>query len=392
MKIIFFHIMKENFSGAQKNIFRLLLNLDKNIIEPILIGQAECPLTKLSRENKISVDIIKFPAGLEVYDGGLLKFRIGTIFNFVKSLYEYNKVLIKKFEYHKPDAVWADNIRTFFTVFVACKHMGVKIIWNIWSEPQGMVAWFLHRLGLLLADKINVEYSDQSLKLFGRLYGIKKYQKKIIPLYTGVSDFELINGTDIRKELSAPDDAILLIMASNIVAGKGQLDLIKCTENILQEFPDVYLLICGSPVESNQASGAYFESIKDYIVNNELKDSVKLLGWRSDIRDLYQQSNIYISTSYSESFPDAVREAMLASLPVIVTNVGGTNELVEVGENGYLFTPGDMHSLKEYMLLLLKNSELRDRMGKKSKSIIESKFSTKAYARDFENMAIQLIR
>jgi len=391
MKILFFHIMKENFSGAQKNIFRLLLNLDRDIVEPVLIGQTESPLTFLCKQNQIPVDIVDFPPGLKVYDGGLLRFRIRTLLNFAKSLYFYNKTLIKNFDFHKPDAVWADNIRTFFTVFVACKLSGVKIIWNIWSEPKGIVSWFLHRLGLFLADKINVEYSKQPPKLFGYLVNVRKLQKKIVPLYTGVSDFESIQGIDIRKELSIPEDALLLIMASNIIAGKGQLDLVKSSENILKGNPNIYLLICGSPVESNHASGMYYEEIQTYIEENELEDSIFLLGWRSDIRDLYQQSNVYISTSYSESFPDSVREAMLASLPVIVTDVGGTNELVEEGMNGYLFKPGDIETLTNYMMNLIKDKNLRISMGKRSKSIIEDKFSTKAYAKDFEEMAANLI-
>ena len=73
---------------------------------------------------------------------------------------------------------------------------------------------------------------------------------------------------------------------------------------------------------------------------NNLNNLVHFIGWRSDIRDLYQQSDIYISTSYSESFPDAVREAMLFGKPVVVTNVGGTSELVKVGVSGFLFEPG----------------------------------------------------
>jgi len=45
IKVIFFHIMRENFSGAQKNIFRLLINLDKSKVTPILVGQKDSPLT-----------------------------------------------------------------------------------------------------------------------------------------------------------------------------------------------------------------------------------------------------------------------------------------------------------------------------------------------------------
>ena len=80
---------------------------------------------------------------------------------------------------------------------------------------------------------------------------------------------------------------------------------------------------------------------------------------------------------------------MLASLPVIVTDVGGTCELIN--ENGYLFEPGDLETLNNYLKILVDNASLRKTMGLKSKRIIDTRFSTKAYARNFENMLEPLI-
>ena len=118
---------------------------------------------------------------------------------------------------------------------------------------------------------------------------------------------------------------------------------------------------------------------------------VHFIGWRNDIRDIYKNSDIYISTSYSESFPDAVREAMLASLPVIVTDVGGTRELVDIGKNGYLFEPGDIRMLSFFLRKLVSSQSIRQEMGLASKRIIEAKFSTKVYASEFEKMLDNMI-
>jgi len=382
--------MKENFSGAQKNIYRLLVNLNKDKIKPILVGQFESPLTDLCDSKNIDVKIIQFPYGLGVYDGRLLRFNFKIIYRFIKAFFIYNLTLIKYFKEVKPDVVWCDNIRTFVTVFIACKYTKVKVIWNIWSEPKGKIAWVLHRVGLFLSDRINLEYSRQGEKIFGKLSKKNIFKKKIMPLYTGVSDFEKNYGTNIRKELSLELDVIILIMASNIVPGKGQLDLVKCMLNITNEFPNVHLLLPGTSVESNKESIRYYDEVKRVVFKNNLNDKVHLLGWRSDIRDLYRQSNIYISTSYGESFPDAVREAMLASLPIIVTDVGGTRELVELNSNGYLFQPGDLGTLSGYIRSLLNDPELSVKMGAKSKEIIDERFSTKKYVNEFEDMVQEI--
>ena len=60
--------MRENFSGAQKNIYRLLINLNKENIYPILLGQNHCPLTELASKEGIDTRIVPFPEGLEVFD------------------------------------------------------------------------------------------------------------------------------------------------------------------------------------------------------------------------------------------------------------------------------------------------------------------------------------
>ena len=122
-----------------------------------------------------------------------------------------------------------------------------------------------------------------------------------------------------------------------------------------------------------------------------MSNFVHFIGWRSDLRDIFEKSDIYVSTSYTESFPVAVREAMYASLPVVVTDVGGTSELVDINENGYLFKPGDLQTLTDYLRILIGNSSLRKTMGLKGKRIINARFSTEIYVREFENMLKQLV-
>ena len=81
---------------------------------------------------------------------------------------------------------------------------------------------------------------------------------------------------------------------------------------------------------------------------------------------------------------------MLFGKPVVVTNVGGTFELVKVGVSGFLFEPGDIESLVQYIKQLIQKPKLRESMGKEGKLIIEKHFSTKAYAKNFENMILNI--
>ncbi|MDA1348073.1 MAG: glycosyltransferase, partial [Chloroflexi bacterium] len=205
---------------------------------------------------------------------------------------------------------------------------------------------------------------------------------------TGVTDFERSIGTDIRRELDLTAEDVLLIMASNIVPGKGQVDLLAAMEMLVGEFSHLHLLIAGAPVDSHAESMKYYEAVRELAAQDTVAANVHLLGWRSDIRDILEASDVYVSTSYGESFPDTVREAMSAGKPVVVTDVGGTSELVRVGESGYLFQPGDVPSLVGYLRELAQAPALRMEMGIEGRRIIEERFSTAAYVREFEDMVL----
>lgn len=389
--MLFFHIMKSNFSGAQQNIYRLLRRIDRDKIEPVLVGQVECELTRRVRTDGIETVIIPFPPALDLYDRALLKPSVRQAFRVLRALWTYNVALIHEFRAKQPDVVWCDNIRTFFTTYVACRVARTTMIWNIWSEPAGTVAWFLHRVAFFLADRVNLEYVDQGPKIFGRLASGGAYKKKVVPLYTGVTDFERSIGTDIRRELGLTPEDVLLIMASNIVPGKGQLDLLTAMEILTGEFPNLHLLIAGAPVESHAESTRYWETVRDFASRSTVATKIHLLGWRSDVRDILEACDVYVSTSYGESFPDTVREAMAVSKPVVVTDVGGTSELVRVGESGFLFQPGDIPALVGHLRELVAAPVLRRSMGVEGTRIIEKRFSTAAYVSEFENMVLSTL-
>tara|TARA_B100000519_G_C14251120_1_gene442458 strand:- start:2195 stop:3352 length:1158 start_codon:yes stop_codon:yes gene_type:complete len=382
--------MATNFSGAAKNIFRLLNKIDNKRLTPILVGQMENELTRKVRDIGLEVSIIKYPDALNVYDKQLLNVKIIKSLKIIFALYQYNKQLIQYFKMIKPRIVWADNIRTFIFIYFASKYCGCKIIWNIWSEPKGKIAWLLYHVGLFFSDTINLEYKRQGEKIFSKLFTNKLFFKsKTIPIYTGVTDFEKYHGTNIRNELRLPNTDILIMMASNIDVLKGQLDLIKSVELLLDKHSNIKLLIAGSPHSSHPDSIAYDRKLRLYVEKQCLQNNVFFLGWRSDMQDLYRDIDIFVSTSYSESFPDNLRESMLAGKPIIGTNVGGTAEIINEGENGFIIEPGDIKKLVKHIQSLVEDSDKRESMGLKGKLIIDNNFSTKLYAWEFENMVFR---
>ncbi len=93
-------------------------------------------------------------------------------------------------------------------------------------------------------------------------------------------------------------------------------------------------------------------------------------GFRPDILPCYKLLTIYILPSIIEGFSLSILEAMALGLPVICTRAGGNPEAVEHGDNGFLFDPGDTEGLHRAIDQLLKDPDLRIRMGARSAEIV----------------------
>lgn len=81
----------------------------------------------------------------------------------------------------------------------------------------------------------------------------------------------------------------------------------------------------------------------------------------------YQYADIFVLTSLSEGMPSVILEAMGCGLPVIASDVGGNNEIVHEGENGYLIKGDDVELIARRLAELINNKVLREKMGQRSR-------------------------
>jgi glycosyltransferase involved in cell wall biosynthesis len=98
---------------------------------------------------------------------------------------------------------------------------------------------------------------------------------------------------------------------------------------------------------------------------------------------------IYILASRTEGMP-RVLLAMAAARPVIASNVGGVRHCVIDNDNGLLFASGNVEELAEKMVYLLRDNQLRNRLGRRGYERIFSDFDVLAYVRAFSEMLRQV--
>jgi len=95
---------------------------------------------------------------------------------------------------------------------------------------------------------------------------------------------------------------------------------------------------------------------------------VEYLGWVKDMPSLLAQSNIVCLPSfYGEGIPKSLIEAAAAARPIVTTDMPGCREIVNHGDNGLLVPPRDARALSRSLVHLIKNPDLRQKMGSRGR-------------------------
>jgi glycosyltransferase involved in cell wall biosynthesis len=170
------------------------------------------------------------------------------------------------------------------------------------------------------------------------------------------------------------EKANTVLFVGRIIPRKGALELVKAIALVRQHIPDVQLRIAGDPLES-QAPG-YMEAVEDCVRTQGLIHNIAFLGQLSEkeLFNEYETCALVALPSRQETAPMAVEEAMAAGKPIVSTRVGGIPYLVDHNRTGLLVDYGDVDHLAAAIVTLLRDDDLRRRMGQAGKAEAEHRF------------------
>jgi glycosyltransferase involved in cell wall biosynthesis len=115
--------------------------------------------------------------------------------------------------------------------------------------------------------------------------------------------------------------------------------------------------------------------------------SVTFLGMIQNVMDYLKSADLFVLPSRAEGLSNSLLEAMSYGIPCIATEVGGNSELLEsgnqkvlpgkyvIGGNGLLINPDDIEGLAKAILYLIRNRDVREGLGRKSRKFVQEKFS-----------------
>ena len=164
------------------------------------------------------------------------------------------------------------------------------------------------------------------------------------------------------------DGIIRLVHVASLKPLKDQLTLLKAMVELNKKTGNWSLSIAGQDV------ARVLPDLQKFIEENHIENKVKLLGRVGDVKRILQESDIFILTSKTEALPMSAIEANSMALPALLTDVGGNPEIVENGDNGYLFPVGDFQELAARIYYLYKNPDLIRKMGDNARKKAVEKF------------------
>lgn len=165
---------------------------------------------------------------------------------------------------------------------------------------------------------------------------------------------------NLRKELSMSDNQALIMFHSRLCRDKGVDVLLKA---LLQLDRDSYRLVLLGEGQSKAVS-----RIKSFIIENQLINNVKLMGFQRNIHDYIKQCDFGVQPStIAEVQGISNLEYMKHGKPIITTNNGAQPEYVNDMSNGILVKPNNPEQLAEALKLLCEDRELRLKLGKQAK-------------------------
>ncbi len=193
-------------------------------------------------------------------------------------------------------------------------------------------------------------------------------------------DPEEYNPDNVRSQLKNEfglEDEKLIIHISNFRPVKRTMDVIKVFYEI-QKGISGKLFMVGDGVDRRKAENLTKEL--------GIQDKVKFLGKQDKINSLMAISDLLLLPSEKESFGLVALEAMAYEVPVVASDAGGLPEVIKEGETGFLVGIGETDKMAERALSILKDPELREKMGKNARKRALKEFSAAKVVDKYENM------
>lgn len=211
-------------------------------------------------------------------------------------------------------------------------------------------------------------------------------QYVVIPLGFDLSALAAVEDrrNTFRRELGVADDTVLVTIVGRLTAIKNHDMLLRAAHRLQRRSRTrVEFAVVGN--------GELRSELEETAVDLGLAHLFHFAGWRTDMPDVYADSDIVVLTSKNEGTPVTLIEAMAAGRPVVATDVGGVKDVIDDGKTGILVAPHREDRLAIALGQLADLPEERARLAQAAREGALKQYDKKRLFEDVEKLYRELV-
>ncbi len=279
-----------------------------------------------------------------------IPFRLDAIRKIGRLLKEYNPDFVSAHMAY-PVAIWLSKMKPVPKFIITCHGADLTKLEHGFRNR--------YKIDALLSKGLNkslraIAISSYARKLMEEM-GVEPAKIVDIPNGVDVERFQKKVNLDLRLKLGIPQDAVVILSVGRENPAKDFSTGIKAFAKFHARVPNSYYVIVGKGTcrwlfladELGVGGGVIFVQ---GLFDDELVAA-------------YQQADIFFSCSIRELCPLVVLEGMASGLPVVVTDVSGSQDMIQTGINGIVVEPGDFDGMAEALNKLSADKSLRNSFG-----------------------------
>ena len=336
--------------GVEKNLFLITNHLSKKKLDITIIS---ADINKKKEFNK-NINFV-YPKKINFKKSGRYKKYFFCLLLLIKEIFSKKEVTVFSFQ---------ANIYSL----IICLFFRKKIIIRLNTAPQG---WDHN----LLKSKI---YKFFVKKANGIIVNSKSFKKEVKKRYN-IKSICILNPFDFNKIKNLankkipnifPKNSLKIINIGRMTVQKDQILLLRAI-NLIKDIMNIYLIIIGK--------GSEYRSLNLFIKEHNLKNNVKLLGYKKNPFPYIKYSDIFVLSSKYEGSPNVLVEALILKKLIISTDCPtGPREILKYGKYGDLFKVGDHKKLSQ-LLIKYKTNKIKKKTTYKNLDIYKKELNCEKY-------------
>jgi teichuronic acid biosynthesis glycosyltransferase TuaC len=284
---------------------------------------------------------LSFPGVFKQFDGFLMALGAWWV---VRRLHKQGRVSLIDAHFSYPDGYAATLLGKWLHLPVTITMRGTEH-----RHAQDPALRSRVQMALQRADHV-FGVSDDLCQVALRL-GVPVAKLQVVGNGIDLAKFNPIDKTHARQQLALQNNALVLVSVGGLVERKGFHRVIEVLPDLLEQFPNLLLLIVGGAT----AEGNNRAQLEQQVQTLSLQAHVQFLGSKPhhQLAEILSAADVFVLATSNEGWANVFLEAMACGLPVVTTDVGGNKEVVVNADHGTVVPFGDKTALQEALAAAL---------------------------------------